>query len=69
MGAYSQSSWSHPGGDFTASPNRARVRIVTDSASDILPTHARAIGALVVPSWIIMDGARYRDGIDISLNA
>src|SRR6185312_9084479 len=66
MSAYSQSSWSHPGGDFTASPNRPRVRIVTDSASDILPSHARAIGAFVVPSWIIMDGARYRDGIDIS---
>lgn len=66
MSAYSQSAWSHPGGDFTAPPNRARVRIVTDSASDILPSHARAIGAFVVPSWIVMDGARYRDGIDIS---
>lgn len=50
----------------TATGERARVRIVTDSASDILPSHARAIGALVVPSVIIMDGAAYRDGIDIT---
>jgi DegV family protein with EDD domain len=42
------------------------VRIVTDSASDILPSHAQAIGAFVVPSWIAMDGAYLRDGIDIS---
>jgi DegV family protein with EDD domain len=44
----------------------ARVRIVTDSASDILPSHARAIGALVIPSRIVMDGAAFRDGIDLT---
>src|SRR5689334_17032064 len=43
-----------------------RVRVVTDSASDILPSHARAIGIVVVPSRIILDGAVYRDGIDIT---
>ena len=44
----------------------ARVRIVTDSASDILPNHARAIGALVIPTRIVMDGAVFRDGIDLT---
>ncbi len=44
----------------------ARVRVVTDSASDILPSHARAIGIVVVPSRIILDGEIYRDGIDIT---
>lgn len=44
----------------------ARVRIVTDSASDILPSHARALGALVIPSRIVMDGAAFRDGIDLT---
>ena len=43
-----------------------RVCIVTDSASDILPSHARAIGVMVIPSWLIMDGARLRDGVDIT---
>ena len=67
MSGYSRPSWQYPGGgDFTPTPNLPRVRIVTDSASDILPSHARAIGAFVVPSWIVMEGARYRDGIDIS---
>ena len=67
MSGYPRSSWQHPGdGNLPPAPNRPRVRIVTDSASDILPSHARAIGALVVPSWIVMEGARYRDGIDIS---
>jgi DegV family protein with EDD domain len=42
------------------------VRIVTDSASDILPAHARAIGILVVPSRIVLDGEVYRDGVDIT---
>lgn len=68
MSDYTPSSWGRPSGDGFPPPsaNRPRVRIVTDSASDILPSHAQAIGAYVVPSWIVMDGARYRDGIDIS---
>jgi fatty acid kinase fatty acid binding subunit len=44
----------------------SRVRIVTDSASDILPSHAQAIGVFVVPNRIIMEGYALRDGIDIS---
>lgn len=68
MSDYTRSPWSRPGvaWDQSALPNRPHVRIVTDSASDILPSHAQAIGAIVVPSWIAMDGALYRDGIDIS---
>jgi len=58
-----RSPWAHQG---NPTPNRPHVRIVTDSASDILPSHAQAIGAFVVPSWIAMDGAYLRDGIDIS---
>ncbi len=46
-------------------PSRA-VRIITDSASDILPNHARALGIIVVPNRIIMDGSALRDGIDIT---
>jgi DegV family protein with EDD domain len=42
------------------------VRIVTDSASDILPSHARALGVLVVPNRIVLDGRVLRDGIDIT---
>jgi DegV family protein with EDD domain len=47
-------------------PLAAKVRIVTDSASDILPSHARAIGVLVVPNRIVLDGYSLRDGIDIT---
>src|SRR5262245_17455508 len=44
----------------------AKVRIVTDSASDILPRHAQAIGVIVVPNRIMVDGRALRDGIDIT---
>ena len=44
----------------------ARVRIVTDSSSDILPHHARAIGVVVVPNWIVLDGRALRDGVEIT---
>lgn len=44
----------------------ARVRIIADSASDILPSHARAMGILVVPNRIIFDGHILRDGIEIN---
>lgn len=59
----------YPAWHSADSPQRrppARVRIVTDSASDILPSHAQAIGILVVPNRIVMDGYVLRDGIDIS---
>jgi fatty acid kinase fatty acid binding subunit len=44
----------------------SRVRIVTDSSSDILPNHARAIGVVVVPNWILLDGRALRDGVEIT---
>jgi DegV family protein with EDD domain len=43
-----------------------RVCIVTDSASDILPSHAQALGIVVVPNRVILDGTAYRDGIDLT---
>lgn len=52
--------------DPSPAPRRAHVCVVTDSASDILPSHAHAIGVIVVPSRIVMDGEVFRDGIDIS---
>jgi DegV family protein with EDD domain len=42
------------------------VRVITDSASDILPAHAQAIGVLVIPNRIVVDGVVLRDGIDIT---
>jgi DegV family protein with EDD domain len=44
----------------------SRVRIVTDSASDILQSHARAVGIVVVPNWVTLDGTALRDGLDIT---
>src|SRR5258708_20733492 len=44
----------------------SRVRIVTDSSADILPTHARAIGVVVVPNWILLDGQALRDGVELT---
>lgn len=50
----------------TGGQRSAKVRIVTDSSSDILPSHARAIGVVVVPNWIVLDGQALRDGIEIT---
>jgi DegV family protein with EDD domain len=47
-------------------PNGARVCVVTDSSSDLLPHHAHAIGVLVVPNRIVLDGRRLRDGVDLT---
>src|SRR5215472_10582315 len=44
----------------------ARVRIVTDSASDILPSHARALGIILVPNRIVLGGKVWRDGVDLT---
>lgn len=44
----------------------AHVQIVTDSASDILPTHARALGIILVPNRVVLDGATRRDGVDLT---
>jgi DegV family protein with EDD domain len=43
-----------------------RVWIVTDSASDNLPSHAQALGIVVVPHYVILDGTRWRDGLDLT---
>jgi len=61
-------AWNSQSGTWNNPPVQgpARVRVVTDSASDILPSHAHAIGVVVVPSRVIMDGSVYRDGIDIT---
>lgn len=53
-------------GDWPHGHPAAKVRIVTDSASDILPSHARAIGVYVVPNRIVLDGRVWRDGIDLT---
>ncbi len=69
MSEYTRSfMWNRPSsvGDPSSSPGSPRVRIVTDSASDILPSHAQAMGVAVVPSRIIMDGESFRDGVDIT---
>lgn len=58
---------SHPSSPWLGlSPNGSRVCVVTDSSSDLLPHHARAIGVLVVPNRIVLDGRRLRDGIDLT---
>lgn len=45
---------------------RAKVRIVADSATDILPRHAQALGITVVPNTVMLDGRALRDGLDIT---
>ncbi len=42
------------------------VRIVTDSTATILPGHAQALGIIVVPNRIIVDGRIFRDGLDLT---
>jgi DegV family protein with EDD domain len=32
----------------------------------MLPSHARALGILVVPNRVVLDGVAYRDGVDIT---
>jgi DegV family protein with EDD domain len=44
----------------------AYVQIVTDSASDILPNHARALGIIIVPNRVVLNGATRRDGVDLT---
>ncbi len=41
------------------------IKIVTDSASDILPAEAEKLGVTVVPLTINWDGQEYRDGVDM----
>jgi DegV family protein with EDD domain len=44
----------------------AHVQIVTDSASDILPSHAQALGIILVPNGIVLNGVTRRDGVDLT---
>jgi DegV family protein with EDD domain len=43
-----------------------KVHVVTDSAADILPKHAHALGLTVVPNRVMLDGQVYRDGLDLT---
>jgi DegV family protein with EDD domain len=47
-------------------PAPAHVQIVTDSASDILPAHAQALGIILVPNRVVLNGATRRDGVDLT---
>ena len=44
----------------------AKVHVITDSAADILPRHAHALGITVVPNRVMLDGHVYRDGLDLT---
>jgi DegV family protein with EDD domain len=69
MSGYPRSpAWESPSGVWNAQPTRepARVRIVTDSTATILPSHAQALGIVVVPNRIVLEGRIYRDGIDLT---
>jgi fatty acid-binding protein DegV len=58
---------SAPSGRYsTYQPGVSRVRIVADSSTDIIPRHAQALGIMVVPNLVVMDGAVLRDGIEIT---
>jgi DegV family protein with EDD domain len=58
---------SSPSARYAAQRVRSsRVRIVADSSTDILPHHAQALGIVVVPNLVVLDGAILRDGIDIT---
>lgn len=59
-------SWPRSSGQPARTRRPSRVQIVADSATDILPSHAQALGIKVVPHWIMLDGSPLRDGIDIT---
>ena len=42
------------------------VKFVIDSASDILPQEAAALGITVLPLTVIFNGSTYRDAVDLS---
>src|SRR5256714_1602049 len=46
--------------------NQARVAIVTDSTSDLLPSLVAERGISVVPLTVTLDGQSYLDGVDIT---
>jgi DegV family protein with EDD domain len=43
-----------------------KVKIITDSTSDLSPELAKNLGIEVVPGYVRFDGEIYRDGVDIS---
>jgi DegV family protein with EDD domain len=57
-----------PSDVWNAPPARgpAHVRVVTDSTATILPSHAQALGIVVVPNRILLQGQVYRDAIDLT---
>lgn len=44
----------------------SKIKIITDSASDILPAEAEKYDIEVIPFSIFIDGKEYRTGVDIS---
>ena len=44
----------------------AQVRIVTDSVSDIPASMREALGIVMVPAVVIIDGVSFRDQVDLS---
>lgn len=69
MSGYSRPPvWGRPSDVWNTPPTRgpARVRVVTDSTATILPSHAQAIGVVVVPNRILLEGRVYRDAIDLT---
>lgn len=69
MSGYPQPpAWEHPSGVWNAPAARGpvRVRVVTDSTATILPSHAQALGILVVPNRLLLEGRVYRDAIDLT---
>jgi DegV family protein with EDD domain len=69
MSGYSRPpAWEDPSGISNVPPARdpARVRVVTDSTATILPSHAQALGIVVVPNRILLQGRVYRDAIDLT---
>jgi len=43
-----------------------RIGVVTDSTADIPSPLARELGIEIIPVTVILDGRRYRDGVDIT---
>lgn len=45
------------------------IKLVTDSASDILPREAERMGITIVPMTLLWDGVQYRDSFDMDHKA
>ena len=44
------------------------IKIITDSASDILPSEGERLGVTVVPMMLTIDGKEYLDGVDLTVH-